>query len=233
MMKRFWLAAPVLALIAGLGLWAAQTPSAPGQTLLPGMAALADTTTAPATTDAAPATAAITIPDMVLGNAAAKVTLMEYASFTCPHCAHFHEEVFKSVKRDYIDTGKVRFVFREVYFDRYGLWASMMARCGGETRYFGIAAMLFEGQREWAGSDDPNTVIGNLRRIGKTAGMDDAALDTCLQDAATAQALLTNYETHAAEDKVEGTPTLFIDGVKYSNMAYEDLKALLDTALAK
>ena len=226
MMKKLGLPALALAAIAALGFWVAQTPSAPGQSLLPGLTAQAQ--------EAPPATADLpAVPDMVLGNADAKVTIIEYASFTCPHCASFHTTVFKPLKRDYIDTGKVKFVFREVYFDRYGLWAAMIARCGGATRYFGISGMLFEGQQEWAASDDPTTVVNNLRRIGKTAGMDDASLDVCMQDSNMAQAMVNTYEANAKADAVEGTPTLIINGVKNGNMSYDELKALIDAELAK
>ena len=226
MMKKLGLSALAVAVIAGLGLWAALTTRAPGQSLLPGLTAAAQE--APASTADLPA-----VPDMVLGNADAKVTIIEYASYTCPHCAAFHANVFKDLKRDYIDTGKVRFVFREVYFDRYGLWAAMMARCGGATRYFGISGMLFEGQKEWAASDDPTTVVANIRRIGKTAGMDDATLDACMQDGNMAQAMVNTWEANAKADVVEGTPTLIINGVKHSNMDYAELKGLLDAELAK
>ncbi len=173
------------------------------------------------------------VPDMVLGSPEAKVTLTEYASFTCPHCAQFHETVFKPLKADYIDTGKVRFVYREVFFDRPGLWAAMVARCGGESRYFGIAAMLFDGQREWAAANDPATIADNLRRIGRTAGMEDAAIDACLNDRAMAEAMVATYMQHAAADGVEATPTLFVNGTRHSNMSYADLKAILDAELAK
>ena len=226
MMKKIGLSALALAVIGGLGLWAVQSPETPGQSLLPGLTAAAED--APASTAALPA-----VPDMVLGNADAKVTIVEYGSYTCPHCAAFHAEGFKDLKRDYIDTGKVKFVFREVYFDRYGLWAAMMARCGGPTRYFGINGMLYEGQKEWAASDDPATVIGNIRRIGKTAGMDDAALDVCLKDGNMAQAMLNTWEANAKADNVEGTPTLIINGVKHSNMDYAEMKALVEAELAK
>ncbi len=91
------------------------------------------------------------VPELVLGNPDAKVIVTEYASYTCPHCATFHAAVFKHLKADYIDTGKVKFVYREVYFDRYGLWASIIARCGGEMKYFGISEMLFDQQTGMGG----------------------------------------------------------------------------------
>lgn len=177
--------------------------------------------------------AAPVVPELVLGNPDAKVTLTEYASYTCPHCANFHAAAFKPLKAEYIDTGKVKFVFREVYFDRYGLWAAMVARCGGEMRYFGINGILFEKQQEWAASDDPSVVIGNLRTIGKTAGLSDAQLDTCLNDQKMAEAMVATFQKNMEGDGVEGTPTLFINGTKHSNMSYADLKALIDAELAK
>lgn len=197
----------------------------------------AQTTPAPAQTPAPaaePAPEALpAVPELVLGNPDATVTLTEYASYTCPHCARFHAEVFKPFKADYIDTGKVKFVFREVYFDRYGLWASIVARCGGEMRYFGINGVLFDKQGEWAASDDPSVVIGNLRTIGKASGLTDAQLDTCLNDQKMAEAMVARFQQTMQDDGVEGTPTLFINGTKHSNMGYDDLKALLDAELAK
>lgn len=183
-----------------------------------------------ATADAA---APVEITDFSLGSPDAKVEIIEYASFTCPHCANFHANVWPQLKTDYIDTGKVRFTYREVYFDRYGLWAAMVARCGGEMRYFGIADMLFEQQQEWAASDDPNVVVANLRTIGKTAGLDDATLDACLKDGAKAEAMVKHFETNFEADGVEGTPTFIINGEKHSNMSFDDMKAILDEKLAE
>jgi protein-disulfide isomerase len=171
--------------------------------------------------------------DFSLGSPDAKVKLVEYASFTCPHCAAFHEAVFKDLKKDYIDTGKVHFTLREVYFDRFGLWAAMMARCSGEMRYFGIHDILFSTQKEWAGSDDPMVVVENLKTIGVSAGMDAAAIDTCLNDQATAEALVKRFETNMAADDVQGTPTIIVNGTKHGNMSYAELKAILDAELAK
>lgn len=189
---------------------------------------LAQTATTPTTPAPAPA-----VSDISIGNADAKVKIVEYASFTCPHCADFHEWNWDKLKADYIDTGKVQFTLREVYFDRYGLWAAMMARCGGEMRYYGIVDILFGTQQEWAASDDPNVVVANIKKIGRTAGMDDANLEACMKDGTTAQALVAQFETNFAADGVEGTPTIFINGVKHGNMQYEELKGILDAELAK
>ena len=173
------------------------------------------------------------VPELVLGSADAKVTITEYASYTCPHCATFHTAVYKPLKAEYIDTGKVRFIYREVYFDRYGLWGAMLARCGGDMRYFGISGILFEKQQEWAASDDPGVVIENLKAIGRSAGLSNEQLDACYADQKMAEAMVADFQKNMEADDVQGTPTLFINGTKHSNMAYADLKALIDAELAK
>lgn len=170
--------------------------------------------------------------EIAIGSADAKVTVTEYASYTCPHCANFHATVFKELKRDYIDTGKVRFIYREVYFDRYGLWASMVARCGGEMRYFGIQDMLYTQQREWSSAGDPVMIVEALRKIGLTAGLTKEQLDTCLSDGPMAEAMMAKFQADAEADKVDSTPTLIINGEKHGNMAYAALKAILDAKLA-
>lgn len=215
-----------LAFVGAFGLFGA-TASLAQETAAPA----ATTATAPAADAAAPAV--VEVKDFGLGPEDAKVKVIEYASFTCPHCARFHEEVFKPLKADYIDTGKIRFEYREVYFDRYGLWAAMIARCGGDMRYFGIAARLFETQAEWAASEDPSVVVENLKTIGRAAGMDDAAMDVCMKDAANAKAMMTHYETNFKADGIEGTPTFLINGTVHKNMTYVEMKALIDAELAK
>ncbi|AJE45104.1 DsbA family protein [Celeribacter indicus] len=176
----------------------------------------------------------VTVPDLVLGNADAPVELIEYASYTCPHCAEFHKSVFEPLKREYIDTGKLRFVYREVYFDKFGLWASMVARCGGEMRYFGVQKMLYDEQRDWlAGGKDTMQIVENLRKIGKRAGLTDENLDACLNDGAMAEALYAKFTREIEEHNVDATPTLVIDGEKHSNMSYADLKEILDAKLAE
>lgn len=173
-----------------------------------------------------------TVEEMQIGDPDADVTVVEYASFTCPHCRTFHETVFEELKQNYIDTGKVNFVHREVYFDRYGLWAAMVARCGGGGRYFGIADLIYEQQEEWV-QGEPAEIVSNLRRIGKTAGLDDGQLDTCLGDAEKAQALVETYQANAEADEITSTPSFVIDGTKYSNMSYDELSSILDEKLAE
>ena len=173
------------------------------------------------------------IPEMSIGNPDSAVTVIEYASFTCPHCAAFHADSFKQLKADYIDTGKINFKYREVYFDRLGLWASIVARCGenAENRYFGIADILYKQQSDWARQDNPQDIVASLRRIGKTAGLNDTQLDQCLTDADNAQTLYALWLQRAEADGITSTPSFLINGVKYQNMPYDEMKAIIDAAL--
>ena len=171
------------------------------------------------------------IVEMSLGNPEADVTVIEYASFTCPHCADFHADQFKKLKTDYIDTGEINFIYRDVYFDRFGLWASMLARCGGEERFFGLTSVIYDKQKEWIGSGDPVSIANELRKIGKVAGLDEDRIEQCLADQDKAKALVAWYQKNAEEHDVNSTPSLVINGEKYSNMAYDELKAIIDEKL--
>lgn len=168
--------------------------------------------------------------EMVMGDPDAPVEIIEYASFTCPHCRTFHTNTLPLLKSDYIDQGRVRYIYREVYFDRFGLWAGMVARCAGPERYFGVVDLIYQRQAEWT-QGAPAEVAENLRRIGRTAGMSNEQLDACLTDADMAQALITTYETNMAEHNISGTPAFVIAGRLHSNMSYGDMSALIDEAI--
>jgi protein-disulfide isomerase len=169
--------------------------------------------------------------EMSLGKADAPVTIIEYASLTCPHCANFHEKTLPDLKRDYIDTGKVRLVFREVYFNKPALWAAMIARCAPADRYFGIADALFATQQSWAAEQDPQAMLGKLYGIGRQAGLTDAEMNACMQDRTMAEALVAEYQKNAEADAIDATPTFLINGEKVSNMPWEEFAAKLDAAL--
>ena len=186
-----------------------------------------------APTDDAMPSSEFDIVDMIQGNRESAVQVLEYASYTCPHCARFHENQYQQIKENYIDTDLIGFTYREVYFDRPGLWASMIARCGGESRFFGISNLLYEQQQGWARGDSGEEIITDLRQIGKVAGLSDEELNTCLEDADQAQELMAWYQTNADADDVQGTPTFYINGEKYSNMNYADFAAILDEKLAE
>lgn len=229
-----------LALVAGLAWWL-NSPPTPAQTELPFAAVNAQESEADEATEAEEGAEAAeeeidtsSIVEMSLGNPDAEVTMIEYASFTCPHCASFHKSQFKQLKSDYIDTDKIHFIYRDVYFDRYGLWAAMVARCGGKERFFGISDMLYTQQRDWIGDgQDPVAIADRLRKIGKVAGLEEDQLEACLTDNQKAKTLVAWYQEHAEEDDVSSTPTLIINGEKHSNMAYDELKEVLDEALGE
>ena len=170
------------------------------------------------------------IAEMSLGNADAAVTVIEYASFTCPHCRSFHETTFDRLKADYIDTGKIHFIYREVYFDRFGLWAGMLARCGDSERYFGFVDALYETQSEWT-DGEPADIAENLRRLGRTAGLTDEDVNACLSDQAKAEAMVAAYQANVDADGINSTPSFIINGESYSNMGYDEFSAILDEAL--
>lgn len=173
------------------------------------------------------------VQDMSMGNPDATVTVIEYASFTCPHCASFHTNNFKQLKADYIDTGKINFIYRDVYFDRPGFWAAIVARCGegAENRFFGIVDLIYQRQSEWARSSNPQQIVDQLRTIGKTAGLTDPQLDVCLSDSDKAEALYAFYLQNSEEDEITSTPSFVINGRKYSNMPYDEMKEVIDGKL--
>lgn len=170
------------------------------------------------------------LPDVVLGDEAAPVTLIEYASYTCPHCARFHEEVFGPLKVDYIDTGKVKFIHREIYFDRFGLLAATVANCGGPEKYYAINGLIYHTQHDWIGDGTDATISANLTKLGLRAGLTQEELNVCMTDVTHAQAMVATFQTRATNDAIDSTPTLIVNGVKYSNMSYADLQPILDAA---
>lgn len=171
------------------------------------------------------------IVEMVQGAEDAPVEVIEYASYTCPHCAAFHEGPYKKLKADFIDTGKVRFIYREVYFDRYGLWASMVARCAGPEKFFGISDLIYKGQAEWSRAGGPAEIAEELRKIGRLAGIENDKLEACLGDATKAQTLVAWYQEHATRDDINSTPSFMINGKKVENQAYDGFKALIEAEL--
>ena len=173
------------------------------------------------------------IAEMVQGDEDAPIEMIEYASFTCPHCANFHADVYPKLKINYIDKGLVKFIYREVYFDKYGMWASMIARCAGPDRFFGMTDQIYRKQSDWARAEGDVAIVTQLRKIGLLAGLDEAQLNSCLQDGEKLRALVEWYSENAKRDKIKSTPTLVINGEKHSNQNYEKLTEILDEILKK
>lgn len=173
-----------------------------------------------------------TLPDIVLGKSDAPLTVIEYASFTCGHCANFHKDVFPTLKAEYIDTGKVRFIQRDIYFDQPGLWAGVLARCGGDDKFYPVAGMLLDQQDEWLSGNTGEELAANLRKIGLKAGMTEDQMNACWDDTAKAEKLIATFQKNAAADEIEATPTFIIGEQTVENQPWEGLKAVIDAELA-
>ncbi len=169
------------------------------------------------------------LPDLWQGSADAPVTIVEYASMTCPHCAHFHEESYPVLKEKYIDTGKVRFVLREFPFDPIAVAGFMVARCLGDKRD-AMVSLLFAQQKNWAYSDKP---LQGLENLVKQAGMSRDAFETCLKD----QTLYENVNAVTEGGKkfgVNATPTFFINGKRLpGDLSPDELAKQIDPLLTK
>lgn len=186
---------------------------------------------APAKSDTSALLQAGPLGDKILGKADAPVTIVEYASLTCSHCANFHENTFPALKTQYIDTGKVRLIFREFPLDPLSTAASMIARCSTEERYFPLVSVFFKTQRQWAGSEKP---LEELLAIARQAGFTQESFEACLKDQKIYDGLNTVKKRGAEVHGVEATPTFFINGEKKSgDMPIEDLAKLIDAKLAK
>ncbi len=174
------------------------------------------------------------VQEYALGDPNAPIEVIEYASFTCPHCARFHSDVWPELKANFIDTGKVHFIFRPVYFDGPGLWADMLARCTGDNdKFFGIADILFDRQAEWSRAGSQAGVAAGIVSVGKQAGIDEETVLACLQDNDKAQALVTAFQANVERDKIQGTPSFMIDGVLTDNMSYASFAQLLNEKLGE
>lgn len=172
------------------------------------------------------------LPDIVLGQESAPVTFIEYASFTCSHCRDFHNNSFGKLKAEYIDTGKIKFIQRDVYFDAVGLWAGVLARCGGDEKYYAVSDLLFTEQTTWLAGTSGDEIAANLRKIGAKAGMAPDQMEACWNNQQTVADLVATFQTKAGEDQVEGTPTFIINGEKVQNQPWEELKKVLDAKVA-
>ena len=155
----------------------------------------------------------VSLPDMALGPANAPVTITEFASMTCPHCAAFNETVFPKIKSEYIDTGKIRYVFREFPLDIKAAAGSMLARCIAKDdagKYFAVIDMLFKQQNDWVLKNTTETLI----RIGKQAGLSQQVIEECLKDQALLDKIAADQKYASEVLKVDSTPTFFINGDK-------------------
>jgi protein-disulfide isomerase len=174
----------------------------------------------------------VALPDMALGSAKASVTITEFASMSCPHCAAFEQNVFPMVRSKYIDTGKVRFVFREFPLDIKAAAASMLARCiaGDDAeKFFGAIDTMFKQQDQLMTQTQET-----LQLIGKQAGMNDQGAETCVKDQALLDKLSADQKFANEELKVDATPTFFINGEMVRGaISFEEFEAKIKPLLKK
>ncbi len=171
------------------------------------------------------------LPEMVMGNDKAPVTVIEYASMTCPHCAHFQETTFPELKKRYIDTGKVRYIFREFPLDNLAAAAFMLARCAGKDdkdKYFALIDTLFRQQRQWA-IEKP---IPPLLAIAKQTGFTEQTFNACLANQQVLDGIESVRQRAVDKFKVQSTPTFFVNGTAYPGaLSIEELAKVIDPYL--
>jgi protein-disulfide isomerase len=167
--------------------------------------------------------------DQVLGRAEAPVTIIEYASKTCGHCASFHQDTLPRLKTEFIDTGRVRLIYREFPLDPLAAGAAMLARCAPEGRFFPLTDVLYQTQRNWASSNDP---VAALLQIARQAGFTQESFETCLRNQQLLDALTAVRETAQRRFGVNSTPTLFINGQMFRGaLRFDEIERIITPML--
>ena len=170
--------------------------------------------------------------EMLKGSDSAPVEFVEYASLTCPACAAFHTNVYPKLNKEYVETGKIKFIHREIYFDRAGLWAALTARCTNMVNhYFGMIDLLYAEQPKWSRSETSNEIVDALLKISAKSGIEKAKAISCLEDKEKALSLVEKFQFYAKRDNIESTPTFIINGKKYTNRSYDELKKIIEKEL--
>lgn len=169
--------------------------------------------------------------DRILGDAAAPVTILEYSSLTCPHCAAFHRETLPKVRTEWIETGRARLVYRHYPLDQVALRAAAAANCVPGDGFFGFMDVLFQNQDKWAHSQDPFAAIGQYAAL---AGLDKATYEKCLNDEAVIDRILEKQADGRDKYNVASTPTFVVNGTPVAgNRPYEEFNSILEEAATK
>lgn len=222
-MKNILVGLGVVAVVAVVGAAAYERMNKPEIPPAPQVTNAAAGASAPASSQAA---LQIRPTDMVIGNPDAKVTIIEYASLTCPHCAAFHANTLPALKERYLDTGKAKLAFRDFPLDGLALRAAMVAHCAGNERYFGMLGTLFARQMQWATAQDPLLAIAGIAR---QAGMSEENFKACIADKAVEKTVLDSALEADKTLGVNSTPTIFINGQKFAGaLSIEQMAQAID-----
>lgn len=169
------------------------------------------------------------LPEAFIGEENAPVTIVEYSSLTCPHCANFHAGTLPAIKEKYIETGKVRYIMREFPLDALATAGVMLARCAPDDKYFPFVEMLFSQQRSWALADDKRAA---LLQMSKLAGFTQESFEACLTNQKLLDDVVAVKERAAKDFGVSGTPAFFINGDLYSGeLSVDELSAIIESKL--
>ncbi|PPR10557.1 MAG: hypothetical protein CFH41_01544 [Alphaproteobacteria bacterium MarineAlpha11_Bin1] len=169
--------------------------------------------------------------DYSLGLKDADILLVEYASLTCPHCAQFHVKVLPDLKKEFIDTGKVRYIYRDFPLDRLALGAAMVARCSGRETFFGFIETFYNAQSRWSRASKPALALAKLARLG---GMSQKEFNQCLQNDVIQREILRQRLQASNDFAVRTTPTVFINGNRYDGgISLDQFRALLEVMKVK
>jgi protein-disulfide isomerase len=178
--------------------------------------------------------------DMVHGSADAPVTIIEYASMTCPHCAAFQKDVIPSLNKDYVETGKVKIVFRDYPLDGAARMASAVARCFTGDQYFSFIDLLFANQANWIKDFDNNQqitredIVEGLSQMARQAGMPREKVESCADDKDNLALVDANWQEGQTKFNVNSTPTFIINGVNHAGeIPYDRLKEIIDPLVGK
>lgn len=178
---------------------------------------------------AAPLSTEDALAERAMGRADAPVTIIEHSSLGCPHCAAFHRETLPAIKERYIDTGKVRLIFRDFPFGVPALAATMLARCAPQDRYFAFIEVLFKSQPSWAQAEDP---LGALMQVARMGGLSKDDFDACIGNQDLLEAIQQRKRQAHEERDVESTPTFFINGEKLEGARpFKDFEDIIEKHL--
>ena len=174
-------------------------------------------------------TQAKTDEEIFLGNKDAKIVVIEYASMTCAHCANFHKKVYPKIKENYIDTNKIKFIFRDFPLDKQALFASILAKCAPKDKYFDFVKLILETQKKWISNDE--TFIDKLKNIGKLAGLNETKINECFKNEQLVDNILKISSDGEKKYNINSTPSLIINEKKYSAMSYENFEKIVENLI--